>query len=70
MTETKRSLKWYFIIISIIGLWNITNFSTINGDVIMGIFLSISVIFGGIFLYIGIKFDELLSKSQKFIINN
>lgn len=67
MTETKKSLKWFFIVIGIIGLWNIAGFGAINGDIVMGIFLSISVISGGIFLYIGVKLDELLKKSQKFI---
>jgi len=69
MKESKKSLKWYFIVIGVLWLWNLSKIGIINGDVVLGIFLLISAIFGGIFLYIGVKLNELLNRSQKFIIN-
>lgn len=69
MQETKKSLKWWFLIIGIFGLWGIRNIGIIKEDILTGISLLIGAIFGGLFFYIGIKIEEMIIKSQKFIIN-
>jgi len=69
MKETKKSLKWYLIAIGILSLWGISNIGIINKDFISGILLLINAFFGVLFLYTGMKIDELLDKSPKFIFN-
>ena len=68
MKESKKSLKWYFIVIGIFGLLGISKISISQETLISGVLQIIYVILGGIFVYIGVKIDELLAKS-KFIIN-
>jgi len=69
MKENANSLKYYFIVIGIFGLLGIKNIGIINEALIASILQLIYIIFGFIFVYIGIKINELLKKSPIIIIN-
>lgn len=68
MKETSTSLRYYFIFIGILGLLNLSSIDIIKTDLISGILVILSIIFGLIFLYIGIKFSKLIATSSKNII--
>ncbi len=70
-SETKQSLRWWLIIISVLSLY-----STIGeGDIVLGasdtfdlIVLPVSIILNLITLYIGIRFVSLMQSSSKGLI--
>lgn len=69
MKETKKSLKFYFIIVGFLGLYNITSVSVIKTNIILGILCIMSVILSVVFLYLGVRLNTLIISSSKLIIN-
>lgn len=68
--ETRKSLKWYFIVIGILGFyWMASTIVNFDGSILSEISIALNMIFGGLFLYIGIDFGKMIGKSSKFIIH-
>ena len=68
MKETSTSLRYFFILIGILCLFSISDINLIKTDLISGTLSIASVILGLIFLYIGIKFNNLIATAPKNII--
>ena len=69
MKETNKSLKYLFIIFGVFGLFSIGGISIISQYPILGIIDLINVIFGIVYIYIGVKLYDLMPDKNKYIIN-
>ncbi|MDO8511721.1 MAG: hypothetical protein Q7S57_00470 [bacterium] len=67
--ETTKSLKGFFLIIGMYEVYNIINlFKTFQGNLILGLVGIIGLIFGILYIYIGIKLNEIMLKSANLIV--
>jgi len=70
MRETIKSLRIYFIVIGIVQVYNIIkNFKALQSNIILGLIGIISLIFGLLYFYFGIKLNSFITKSTGLIIN-
>jgi len=69
MKESVKSLKWYFIIVALLGGYNtLYYFANSQGNIILIISCIIAALFSIAWFYIGISLDKLIIKSSSMII--
>lgn len=69
MKESKSSLKIFFILIGLYGLWGLNNITLIENNMTEGLLNIAEIIIGGIFLYIGFKLLDKFNKYSTLIKN-
>ncbi len=66
--ETRNSLRWFLIIVGGYGAFQIINIvPAFKTNIILGLIFLISVVFGFITLYFGIKFFSIIQANPKLI---